>query len=140
MPMISIISENDTFYSVHTDETEAEAYLESLKKRWPSSSWEHDRVEIGTRKNQGKLIWGGAGIWDFDKRELRDDFYRLWLFEGEVTKDVVLTKGACVHRFHTLKLTETDPVKFRATARKLMLKYKTSPSDVIHSVRILEIS
>lgn len=82
MSMISIISENDTFYSAHTDEVEAEAYLENLRKRWPLSSWDVDRVQIGVRRGQGKLIWAGTGTY-YDGAII--NFNRAWIFEGELS-------------------------------------------------------
>lgn len=127
MPMISIISENDTFYSVHTDEVEAETYLETLKKRWPESSWEHDRVLIGPKFNQGKLAWAGTGTWDFVEKKVIN-FCRAFIFTSEFT-NVVLTKGQTVHRFVSLKLEPADSIQFDKAARLMMLKYKTGPLE-----------
>lgn len=115
-----VISENGSFFSVHSDPTVAETYLDDLKKRWPHSEWELETSEGGRHKGHEKLVWAGTGSWDFVNREVIN-FNRAWIFEGEITENAPnLRVGALVNRFYTLKFKDASIEPFTKRAKILM--------------------
>lgn len=120
--MISCIFDGASLYSVHTDEQEAEAYLEDLKLAKHSGEWDLVTMPVGRLKGEEKPIWGMNGCYDWETRDVIM-MRRGWFFSNAFQEVDTIIKslipGADVGKFLWLTLVQSQENNFLAQCRKL---------------------